>query len=330
MTVLFLGALCSGATTAQAQVPDHGQSSSGDVKPTLLGNPVSGSATAPAPAGSTVPGAVPRGATPATHVYVSASGGSPVAYPAAEFSLPADLAIDRMSLTLADDGAAGEDTSADAATLEACFLTGSVDAQSPDAPVGYDCTGSAKGVRKVSTSGGSWTFDASSLAFRVAKTGRFGLAILAKPAQTDAFSVSVLRTSVVLSYEGTPRANGVDAALAPPTAVAPTTEVAGLQAGPPPLSSDLVAAIGGVVAGPPMLAGQAPVGVTTVPQPATPALANAASSGSSDTRRWRPLLLLLVPVVPVLGLALNRRIGGGEQDTDSLADRYPGLASLRS
>jgi hypothetical protein len=54
------------------------------------------------------------------------------------------------------------------------------------------------------------------------------------------------------------------------------------------------------------------------------------ASARGTATHWRPLLLLLVPIVPVAGLAVLRRLDPDGDDPEALAELYPGLASLRS
>lgn len=308
--------------------------------PTILGNPTISSVSAPAPAGpvgASVPTQVPKGPAPATHVYIKAGGGNAATFAAMEFQLPVGLRQPTITLSVQDDAAPAEDVHADTAPLYACVMPSSMFAGDPDGAVNYDCTLPGKGLRSANAAGGAWTFDVSPLASTADRHGRFGLAIVSAPDPAAAFSVSVLRSSVSLTVIGGAAADrvGPTQPLDPVGRVSPVASIGTLPSTP---------AVGvGLVSGPlAALTGPAPADALAPdvasapggsPQDvvlAAPRQILPAASSSTSAHRWRPLLLLLVPLVPVAGLALLRRLDPEGDDPEALAELYPGLASLRS
>lgn len=333
LLVLALGMLGAGVPLATA-----GADGPGPLRPTVLGNPTISSVSAPAPVGqvgATTPSQVPKGPTPATHVYVKAGGGSSVSFAAMEFTVPTGTRQPKLVLSLEDDAGPAQDVNAADAPLFACVMPSAMFASDPDGPVNYDCTLPARGVRKVDAVGGTWTFDVSGLASTVDRSGRFGLAVVSAPEAASAFSVAVLRSSVRLivdSSSPTQEPASSDGADRPTPA---TGGSRGVLPGTPTGIARSAALLPGITAPstPDALAPSVALAPDNAPQGlvlAAPTRIVPAGSTSSSTRRWRPLLLLLVPLVPVVGLAWFRRIDPDDDDPAALAERYPGLASLRS
>ncbi len=324
------GGLAIAAAPAAWAQGDSG-SRSASVAPTTIGNPAAGQPAA-------TPNA-PLGPSTGTHVYLKTTAGTAGSYVTADFPLPAGLTTQRAQLAFTDDGGVGEDVSAETAALGACVLSGTVTSTAPNDPVAYDCSHPVKGTRLATANGGSWTFDLTPLAGAPAGSGRLGVAIVPLPtAQTDASVVSVPRTTLLLGYTGTFGPIGTASAGVTPTSTLaspppdPQAHIAGLPPGTEhaPVTAalqPLSLATGGPLIATPQVELALPAGNTTV-VPRSAQL-TAASTDQRSGDRWRPLLLLLVPAVPFFVLTLQRRLAEADVDPEVLAERFPGLATLK-
>lgn len=302
----------------------------------VLGNPTApatvAASTGPVPV--PVPQDRPRGTTPATHVYVDSVGGAPSAYLTAQLRLPAGQRIAALDLVLVDDPGDPQDAAADMALLQACVVLGRLEKAAPDDPAELDCTNAVTGARVAGADGaGTWHFGLRGLSDRVRADGVLGVAVTTVPGTGTAASVAFLRDSVRFPYVLQPpgTADPVGDALPAPTNTAPPASDSGFsssgpfevpQALAPPPGPTVVAGVEGPVAEPPTPA------AVPAPQIAPTAVLQirpqAASTGPAPRGGPRPLLLLLVPLVPLLVLRTAGSIGP-EPDREADDDPYPGL-----
>ncbi len=312
------------------------EGAAGDAVVEVLGNPTA-PATVAAPTGPVpVPLDRPRGTTPATHVYVDSVGGAPSAYLTAQLRLPAGQSTAALDLVLVDDPGDRQDVGADTALLQACLVLGPLDEAAPDDPAELDCSNPVSGARAAGADGaGTWIFGLQALADRARPDGTLGVAVTTVPGAGAAASVAFLRDSVRFPY-----------VLQPPETAEP---VSGPLPAPAPLASDLgfssassseipqaLAPLTGPVVDAqvlgPIAEPSTQVALLPAPQVAPPAILEirpqAALTGpASPLGGPRPLLLLLVPLVPLLVLRTAGALGPEpeREPGDGTDDPYPGL-----
>lgn len=309
----------------------------GDAVVEVVGNPTA-PATVAAPTGPVsvpVPLDRPRGTTPATHVYVDSVGGAPSAYLTAQLRLPAGQRTAALDLVLVDDAGDRQDVGAGTALLQACLVLGPLDEAAPDAPAELDCSNAASGARAAGADGaGTWTFRLQGLADRARADGTLGVAVTTVPGANAAASVAFRRDSVRFPYVLQPPET-IEPGRGRLPAPAPLASAGGISSSisfevPQALAPLTGPAVDAQVLGP-IAEPSTRVAPLPAPQVAPAAILEirprAAVMGPAPLGGPRPLLLLLVPLVPLLVLRTAGALGPepNKEPDDGTDDPYPGL-----
>lgn len=327
---LVAAAAMTGTTTAHA-VTDSSDTSTVSVfgNPTVPADPPS---EVQGPLGAAGPAPTPAtGPTPETHVYVNTRAGAMTAYGTVLAPLKADAVgarITGIDVTFTDDVAPGENLAADTAVLQICRLTGEPVKSTPDAPVTYDCAKPVTGKRTAKTDGsGSWTFHLPGAAYVNGMRSNLMFGIFSVPAEGETSTVAVKRASLAVDYTYVPRATTPDPDDDPVGSGDETTgsvDNSGDFGGTTTLpDAGGLTGVGGLPAptGVDPIAG-APMDVAAAAPVATPYV-QAAQQVSGPRRDLRPLLLLVLPLVPLIVLWTAARIGVRRGDEDLFPDLDP-------
>lgn len=326
---LVVAAAMTGTTVAHA-VTESSDTSTASV----LGNPTVSAETPSEVSGPIALAGPPPtpapGPTPEKHVYLSSRGGEVTTYGTVRAPLEAaalGARITAADVTFTDDPATGENVSAETAALQICRLSGEPAESTPDAPITYDCTNPVTGKRTAAADGsGTWTFHLPGAAHLNGMRSAFMFGIVPAPADGATSTVAIQRESLAVDYTYVPKATvGSGHGTGPDTGTSTTTGGTGTPAGLGNDSggfntalpvSDLPVATGGD----PIVT--APLDPVAAP-PASGAYAPVAQAVAGPGRNLRPLLLLVLPVIPMLVMWGAARIGLRRGDDDIFPDLNP-------